>query len=89
MDACASDACWRSARVASGRSFSGAVTGITYGVMAVGVGLIYRSSRIINLAIAEMGGLAAAILAFLVINHHVATGSPCRCASRSAPPSGR
>ena len=51
--------------------FSGAVTGITYGIMAVGVVLIYRSSRIINLAIAEMGGLAAAVLAFLVINHHV------------------
>lgn len=51
--------------------FSGAVTGITYGIMAVGVVLIYRSSRIINLAIAEMGGFAAALLAFLVINHHV------------------
>jgi len=48
--------------------FSGAVTGITYGIMAVGVILIYRSSRIINFAIAEMGGFAAALCAFLVIN---------------------
>src|SRR4249919_632789 len=39
--------------------------------MAVGIILIYRSTRVINLAIAQMGGLAAALLARLVINWDV------------------
>jgi len=48
--------------------FSGFVNGATYGIAAVGIVLIYRSSRVINLAVAEMGGLAAALLARMVIN---------------------
>jgi ABC-type branched-subunit amino acid transport system ATPase component/ABC-type branched-subunit amino acid transport system permease subunit len=48
--------------------FSGAVTGLTYGVMAVGVILVYRSARIINFAVAAMGGIAAALVARLVVN---------------------
>jgi ABC-type branched-subunit amino acid transport system ATPase component/ABC-type branched-subunit amino acid transport system permease subunit len=48
--------------------FSGFVNGATYGIVAVGIVLIYRSSRVINLAAAEMGGLAAALLARMVIN---------------------
>ena len=51
--------------------FSGVVNGATYGVMAVGIILIYRSTRVINLAIAEMGGIAAALLARMVINWNV------------------
>ena len=62
--------CWRS-RCRARSCSRGRSPGSRYGIMAVGVVLIYRSSRIINLAIAEMGGLAAAVLAFLVINHHV------------------
>src|SRR5829696_5870266 len=50
---------------------SGTVQGMTYGIMAVAVILLYRSSRVINFAIAEMGGFAAALLAFLVINVEV------------------
>jgi hypothetical protein len=52
--------------------FSGVVTGATYGIMAVGIILIYRSTRVINLAIAEMGGLSAALLARMVINWDLA-----------------
>ena len=51
--------------------FSGAVTGLTYGVMAVGVVLIFRSTRVINFAIGEMGGFAAALLYRLVIDWNV------------------
>src|SRR4051812_7621782 len=51
--------------------FSGFVNGATYGIIAVGIVLIYRSSRVINLAVAEMGGLAAALLARMVINWNV------------------
>ncbi|MGO9877597.1 MAG: ABC transporter permease subunit [Acidimicrobiia bacterium] len=48
--------------------FSGAVTGVTYGVIAIGLILIFRSTRVINFAIAEMGGFAAAVLARMVLN---------------------
>src|SRR3954470_2345276 len=51
--------------------FSGFVNGATYGIIAVGIILIYRSSRVINLAAAEMGGLAAALLGRMVINWNV------------------
>ena len=51
--------------------FSGAVTGLTYGVMAVGVILVFRSTRVINFAIGEMGGFAAALLVRLVIDWDV------------------
>ena len=51
--------------------FSGLLTGLTYGLLAVAIILVYKSSRVINLATAETGGLAAAVLALLVVNHHV------------------
>ena len=44
------------------------MTGLTYGVMAVGVILVFRSTRVINFAIGEMGGFAAALLDRLVID---------------------
>jgi ABC-type branched-subunit amino acid transport system permease subunit/ABC-type branched-subunit amino acid transport system ATPase component len=47
--------------------FSGAVTGVTYGVMAVGVILVFRSTRVINFAIGEMGGFAAALFYRLAV----------------------
>src|SRR5688572_5114149 len=51
--------------------FSGAITGLTYGVMAVGVILVFRSARVINFAIGEMGGFSAALLYRLVIDWDV------------------
>ena len=47
------------------------MTGLTYGVMAVGVILVFRSTRVINFAIGEMGGFAAALLYRLVIDWDV------------------
>jgi ABC-type branched-subunit amino acid transport system ATPase component/ABC-type branched-subunit amino acid transport system permease subunit len=44
----------------------GAITGMTYGILAVGLVLIYRSSRIINFAHGQMGALGAALLGLAV-----------------------
>ena len=49
--------------------FTGAVTGFTYGVLAVGLILIYRSTRVINFAQGEMGAFGAGLLAVLVVNY--------------------
>ena len=51
--------------------FTGAVTGLTYGVMAVGLVLIFRSSRVVNIAHAEIGAFGAALLALLAIKWDV------------------
>jgi ABC-type branched-subunit amino acid transport system ATPase component/ABC-type branched-subunit amino acid transport system permease subunit len=48
--------------------FSGVMQGLTYGVIAIGLILIYRSTRVINFAIVEMGAFSAALLARLIIN---------------------
>jgi ABC-type branched-subunit amino acid transport system ATPase component/ABC-type branched-subunit amino acid transport system permease subunit len=40
----------------------GAITGMTYGILAVGLILVYRSNRIINFAHGEIGAFAAAVL---------------------------
>jgi ABC-type branched-subunit amino acid transport system ATPase component/ABC-type branched-subunit amino acid transport system permease subunit len=45
----------------------GAITGMTYGILAVGLVLVYRSSRIINFAHGEIGALGASLLGLLVV----------------------
>ena len=49
---------------------SGAMRGLAVGVLAVGVILIYRSSRVINFALGELGALCAALFVRLTINWH-------------------
>ena len=39
---------------------SGAMRGLAIGVFAVGIILIYRSNRVFNFALGELGALAAA-----------------------------
>ena len=51
--------------------FNGLVTGITYGVMAVGLVLIFRISRVINIAHAEVGAFGGALLGLLVAKYGV------------------
>ncbi|MGH8983619.1 MAG: ABC transporter permease subunit [Acidimicrobiia bacterium] len=51
--------------------FNGVVTGMTYGVLAVGLVLVYRSARVINFAQGEMGAFGAALLALMVVNWDV------------------
>jgi ABC-type branched-subunit amino acid transport system permease subunit len=48
----------------------GALTGLTYAVLAAGLVLVYRATRVINFAHGEMGAFGAAILAKLVIDEH-------------------
>ncbi len=49
---------------------SGGMRGLAIGVMAVGVILIYRSSRVLNFALGELGALCAALFVRLVVNWH-------------------
>ena len=44
----------------------GAITGMTYGILAVGLVLVYRSNRLINFAHGEIGAFAAALLGLAV-----------------------
>ncbi len=46
----------------------GAILGLTYGLLAVGMVLVYRSSRLVNFAHGEVGAFAAVVLGALV--HH-------------------
>ncbi|TMC47776.1 MAG: ATP-binding cassette domain-containing protein [Chloroflexi bacterium] len=50
--------------------FLGLVTGATYGLLAVGLVLVYRSNRIINFAHGETGAFAAALLGVAVVSWH-------------------
>src|SRR3954452_5480038 len=49
---------------------SGAMRGLAIGVFAVGIILIYRSNRVFNFALGELGALAAAIFVRLTVNYH-------------------
>lgn len=47
----------------------GLLTGLTYGVLAVGLVLIYRATGVINFAHGEIGAFGAAVLALLVLDY--------------------
>jgi ABC-type branched-subunit amino acid transport system ATPase component/ABC-type branched-subunit amino acid transport system permease subunit len=47
----------------------GLISGMTYGLLGVGLTLTYRASRVINFAYGEMGALPAVIVPVLVLNH--------------------
>jgi ABC-type branched-subunit amino acid transport system ATPase component/ABC-type branched-subunit amino acid transport system permease subunit len=49
---------------------SGAMRGFGIGVFAVGIILIYRSCKVINFALGELGALCAAVFVRLVVNWH-------------------
>ncbi len=49
----------------------GLMTGATYGVLAVGLVLVFRATRIINFAHGEIGAFAAAVLGVVVVEHGV------------------
>ena len=49
----------------------GVVIGLLYAMLAFGLILIYRASRIINFAQAEMGAASAVLAALLIQTHHV------------------
>ncbi|MHB8464599.1 MAG: ABC transporter permease subunit [Acidimicrobiales bacterium] len=49
----------------------GAITGMVYGILAVGLVLVYRSTRIINFAHGQIGAFGAALLGVAVVSWHV------------------
>ena len=51
--------------------FNGVVAGLAIGLLAMGVVLVYRSTRVINFAVGNMGLVGASLLALLVVNWDV------------------
>jgi ABC-type branched-subunit amino acid transport system ATPase component/branched-subunit amino acid ABC-type transport system permease component len=51
--------------------FNGFVSGMVIGLLAMGVVLIYRSNRVINFAVANMGLVGAALLLIMVADHGI------------------
>ena len=51
--------------------FDGVITGLVYGLLAMGIVLVYRSTRVINFAVGNMGLVGASLLALLVVNYGV------------------
>ncbi|HTL86664.1 MAG TPA: branched-chain amino acid ABC transporter permease/ATP-binding protein [Acidimicrobiia bacterium] len=49
--------------------FKGLIAGLSFSLVAMGIVLIYRSSRIINFAVADLGVPATAVLAIFVVKH--------------------
>ena len=49
----------------------GIIIGLTYGLLGVGLVLIYRSNRIINFAHGELGAFGAALFALAVVKWHI------------------
>jgi ABC-type branched-subunit amino acid transport system ATPase component/ABC-type branched-subunit amino acid transport system permease subunit len=50
--------------------YGGSVDGLSIGLLALGIVLIYRSSRVINFAVGALGAFSAALLALLVVKYH-------------------
>ena len=48
----------------------GVITGLSYGLAAVALTLVYRAARVINFSFGEMGALPAGLLAVLVARYH-------------------
>ncbi|MCF2531123.1 ABC transporter permease subunit [Yinghuangia soli] len=51
--------------------FDGAVTGLVIGLLAMGIVLVHRSTRVINFAVANMGLVGSVLFALLVVRWHV------------------
>src|SRR5260370_4091069 len=49
----------------------GLITGMTYGILAVGLVLVYRSNRIINFAHGQIGAFGAAAFGLLVATYNL------------------
>jgi ABC-type branched-subunit amino acid transport system ATPase component/ABC-type branched-subunit amino acid transport system permease subunit len=51
--------------------FDGFVSGLVFGLLAMGIVLIYRSTRVINFAVGNMGMIGSGLLALLVAQYGV------------------
>jgi ABC-type branched-subunit amino acid transport system ATPase component/ABC-type branched-subunit amino acid transport system permease subunit len=52
----------------------GAITGLTYAILAAGLVLVFRTSRVINFAHGELGALGGALFGKLVLDWHTNWG---------------
>jgi ABC-type branched-subunit amino acid transport system ATPase component/ABC-type branched-subunit amino acid transport system permease subunit len=50
---------------------NGVIDGLIIGVLAMGIVLIHRTTKVINFAVANMGLVASGLLAVLVLNYHL------------------
>ncbi len=50
--------------------FDGVVNGLVIGLVAMGIVLIYRSTRVINFAVGNMGLIATSTMALLMVNYN-------------------
>jgi ABC-type branched-subunit amino acid transport system ATPase component/ABC-type branched-subunit amino acid transport system permease subunit len=51
--------------------FDGVIQGLAVALIAVGLILVYRATRIINFAVGSIGTIGAAVLALLVVQYHI------------------
>lgn len=51
--------------------FDGAVSGFVFGLLAMGIVLVYRSTRVINFAVGNMGMVGAGLFALMVSQYRV------------------
>ncbi|HEX2040792.1 MAG TPA: ATP-binding cassette domain-containing protein [Acidimicrobiales bacterium] len=51
----------------SGLLVLGVISGVTYGILAVGLVLVYRSNKVVNFAHGEIGAFGAAVCGLLVV----------------------
>jgi ABC-type branched-subunit amino acid transport system ATPase component/ABC-type branched-subunit amino acid transport system permease subunit len=51
--------------------FDGFVYGLVFGLLAMGIVLVYRATRVINFAVGNMGVIGAGLIALLVVQYHV------------------
>src|SRR5690348_967792 len=54
--------------------FDGLVQGLAIALVAVGIVLIYRATRVINFAVGNMGLVGSGLLALMVVQYHVPFG---------------
>jgi ABC-type branched-subunit amino acid transport system ATPase component/ABC-type branched-subunit amino acid transport system permease subunit len=52
-------------------AFDGVVEGLVFGLLAIGIVLVYRATRVINFAVGNMGLIGAGLMALLVVDYHV------------------
>ncbi|HVN51575.1 MAG TPA: branched-chain amino acid ABC transporter permease/ATP-binding protein [Acidimicrobiales bacterium] len=51
--------------------FDGLVSGLVFGLLAMGIVLVYRATRVINFAVGNMGVIGAGLIALLVLQYQV------------------
>lgn len=49
--------------------FDGFVDGLVYGLLAMGIVLVYRATRVINFAVGNLGLVGAALFALMVVQY--------------------